>query len=312
MNTVFADCSPLVDYPSDSPSSPTSRVRASSTVNNPATNSRLNPHTPEFLPSNSSCLSIDSTLSLNNSVYNYPRTTPSTPVKQYSSNIGNTTNNISHVNSQLYNPIENISISLEELELNDLELSIEEEDLGGLLLEFLEWFGVQFDFQTMGLAVAPPPTLPQLPNYLAQAAQREYFQTNGFIPISMPVFSPYSRSPSLIETPPIHGCFFQLPAFSRTLVISDPFYPLMINNIGRSVFAMWRIKMAFAEALQLFKQRSSTAPTLLSRLIHGQQITTNTYNTINNNNTNGPPLHPNTLLSLSNPGNTSTANRQDS
>jgi hypothetical protein len=246
--------------------SPVHRARSATAVGltNPVMQSKLNPHTPEFSPAASQLLADNFSLNNSANLHSYSRTTPSTPVKFAScSTIPSNFSASAHKQS------------FSEPELADLELGVEEQDLGALLLEFLEWFGVQFDFQTMGISVAPPPTLLHLPNYLAAAAETEFFQQHGFTPITMPPVSPYAAINPVIEAPPIHGCFFQLPIFSRTLVISDPFYPLMVNNIGKSVFAMWRIKMAFAEALQIIKQRSSTAPTLLSRLIHGQHMSNN-------------------------------------
>jgi len=71
-----------------------------------------------------------------------------------------------------------------------------------------------------------------------------------------------------------HGVFLLLSQVSRVLVISDPLYPLLEQNIGRSVFAMWRIKAAFDEGFRMLSAKFSphgTAPTLLARIIQKMQ-----------------------------------------
>jgi hypothetical protein len=71
-----------------------------------------------------------------------------------------------------------------------------------------------------------------------------------------------------------HGVFLLLSQVSRVLVISDPLYPLLEQNIGRSVFAMWRIKAAFDEGYRMLAAKFSphgTAPTLLARIIQKMQ-----------------------------------------
>jgi uncharacterized membrane protein YgcG len=71
-----------------------------------------------------------------------------------------------------------------------------------------------------------------------------------------------------------HGVFLCLALPSRVLVISDPLFPLLSNNIGKSVFAMWRIKAAFDEGYKLLAAKFSphgTAPTLLARIIQKMQ-----------------------------------------
>jgi hypothetical protein len=68
--------------------------------------------------------------------------------------------------------------------------------------------------------------------------------------------------------------FYSLPVVSRVLVISDPFFPLLVNNIGKSVFAMWRIKQAFEEGHTLLSAKFAVhgaAPTLLARIIQKMQ-----------------------------------------
>ena len=67
-----------------------------------------------------------------------------------------------------------------------------------------------------------------------------------------------------------YSVFYSLSSVSRVLVISDPFFPLLSNNIGKSVFAMWRIKQAFAEGHARLAAKfavSGAAPTLLARII---------------------------------------------
>ena len=67
-----------------------------------------------------------------------------------------------------------------------------------------------------------------------------------------------------------HGVFLALSGESRVLVISDPLFGLLANNIGKSVFAMWRIRNAFDEGFKLLSAKFSphgTAPTLLARII---------------------------------------------
>lgn len=71
-----------------------------------------------------------------------------------------------------------------------------------------------------------------------------------------------------------HGVYFSLSGVSRVLVISDPFFPLLTNNIGKSVFAMWRIKSAFEEGhahLSAQFTPHAAAPTLLARIIQKMQ-----------------------------------------
>jgi len=73
--------------------------------------------------------------------------------------------------------------------------------------------------------------------------------------------------------PPV-SVYLSLCDVSRVLVISDPLYPLLSSNIGRSVFAMWRIKAAFDEGFRLLAAKFSphgTAPTLLARIIQKMQ-----------------------------------------
>lgn len=77
--------------------------------------------------------------------------------------------------------------------------------VSSLLLAFLDFYGCQFDYQTMGIRVVKP-------SAEDQTALR----------------------------------VFPLPRESHTLFIEDPFDPT--NNIGQSVFQMWRIALAFKQA----------------------------------------------------------------
>ena len=176
-----------------------------------------------------------------------------------------------------------------DLELSDLELALDEEDLGALLFEFFTWYGCQFDFQTMGIAVAPPSQALEAPMFHNYGASSGFGHTNGNsngisnTNSNTTAATPTSGFSNLMSSP----LFFTLPSPSRTLVISDPFYPLMANNIGRSVFAMWRIKLAFEEGLKLLKEKhrhTQTAPTLLSRIITG--MTEQKPNVVGNGGTN--------------------------
>jgi hypothetical protein len=119
-------------------------------------------------------------------------------------------------------------------------------DLGSLLVDVLTFYSTEFDFTSMGIVVHPPLTLPHMP-------------------------SPCLDGVTLVDE--TGGCFFYLPVSSATLVLSDPFYPLMRNNCGKAVFGMWRIKGALEEGLKALKgERSamaSGASTLLSRFIQG-------------------------------------------
>jgi Poly(A) RNA polymerase, mitochondrial-like, central palm domain/Cid1 family poly A polymerase len=98
------------------------------------------------------------------------------------------------------------------------------DNLGTLLLNFLTFFGTQFDFHKMGISLRP--------------------QLDG-------------------------GGYFALAVPCPTLVIEDPFD--VHNNIGKNVFAMYRIKAAFHFALSrlVAPYPPRFAPTLLSRIIHG-------------------------------------------
>lgn len=49
--------------------------------------------------------------------------------------------------------------------------------------------------------------------------------------------------------------YYSLLDETRVLVLSDPFFPLMRNNCGKSVFAMWRIKIALEEGYALLTQQ---------------------------------------------------------
>jgi DNA polymerase sigma len=114
----------------------------------------------------------------------------------------------------------------------------EDDNLGQLLLDFLEFYGCSFDFQHTGIAIT----------------------------------SPYTRPPQNIP-----NRFFPLERTSTTLVISDPFQPPFMNNIGKSVFAMWRIQGAFEEALNALRASPlewPNSPTLLSRILHGPHVST--------------------------------------
>jgi len=95
-------------------------------------------------------------------------------------------------------------------------------NLGAMLLEFLTFFGQQFEYHKMGITLR-----------------------NG-------------------------GGYFYLGVPCPTLVIEDPFDPR--NNIGKSVFAMYRIKGAFNHALQTLLQPRTTpyTSTRLSRIISGK------------------------------------------
>ena len=144
---------------------------------------------------------------------------------------------------------------------SSIESTVYGDDLGELLIGFFRWFGRYFNSETMGIAVAPPLTMPALPNFLVMAN-----------PQSVDISS-INAEPN--ETQAIRGCFFPLPNFSPTLVISDPFYPLMQNNIGKSVFAMWRIQAAFAEALQTLTvpttPNAAKPTTMLARILQPTQ-----------------------------------------
>jgi hypothetical protein len=110
--------------------------------------------------------------------------------------------------------------------------------LGVLLVELLTFYATEFDWTSTGIAVHPPPTLPHMP---------------------VPAVGEMGGGDD--------GCFFPLQTSSATLVLSDPFYPVMRNNLGKAVFGMWRVKGAMEEGLKALKgERGSNAATLLSRL----------------------------------------------
>ena len=122
-----------------------------------------------------------------------------------------------------------------------------EVDLGVLLVELLSFYATEFDWTTTGIAVYPPPTMPHMP------------------------------VPAVGEVGPEDDgdCFFPLQASTATLVLSDPFYPLLRNNLGKAVFGMWRVKGALEEGLKTLKgERGSHAATLLSRLIECPALST--------------------------------------
>jgi DNA polymerase sigma len=112
----------------------------------------------------------------------------------------------------------------------------EDDNLGQLLLDFLEFYGCSFDFQHTGIAIS----------------------------------SPYTRTQQIVS-----NRFVALDRTYTTLVISDPFQTPFMNNIGKSVFAMWRIQGALEEALNALRASPSewpNSPTLLSRILHGPHV----------------------------------------
>ena len=121
-----------------------------------------------------------------------------------------------------------------------------DDDLGVLLVDLLTFYATEFDWTSMGIAVQPPPTMPHL------------------------------QAPSLdgvVVVEDSGGCFFHLQVSSATLVLSDPFYPLLVNNIGKAVFGMWRVKGALEDGLKALKgERPASAMTLLNRLIEGPAV----------------------------------------
>ena len=144
-----------------------------------------------------------------------------------------------------------------------------EDDLGGLLVGVLEWYGEVFDFSCMGIAVAPPPTMPYLPSHLSSQlthiSMREVLDAYHGLPSS----TAQSRAETADDG--VAGCFFRLAVPSSLLVLSDPFYPPLTNNIGKSVFGMLRVKAAFEEGLQQLRgqTRSQHQYTPLSRMLQG-------------------------------------------
>ena len=161
------------------------------------------------------------------------------------------------------------SVVLSELSPLHAPLHSWEDDLGALLLGVLEWYGEMFDFSSMGIAVAPPPTMPHLPSHLSpqltHISMRELLDAYHSLPSS--------TAPSRADTSDdsVAGCFFHLPLPSSLLVISDPFYPPLTNNIGKSVFGMLRVKAAFEEGLQQLRGQTRTQHqhTPLSRMLQG-------------------------------------------
>ena len=122
---------------------------------------------------------------------------------------------------------------------------------GALLVHFLTFFGRHFQFHKMGISIS----------------KRSLFFFFFFFLIIFfgfflfPFFSP---PPSLF-----HRGYFYLSVPSPTLVIEDPFESSV--NIGKGVFAMYRIKAAFNYALSALLSPSpypyDRAPRLLSRVI---------------------------------------------
>ena len=100
-----------------------------------------------------------------------------------------------------------------------------EADLGALLVELLTFYACEFDFTTMGIAVHPPPTMPHMP-------------------------SPALDAVTLVEDG--GGCFFHLAVSSATLVLSDPLYPLMANNVGKGPSTLHPMPLVLAFALAHF------------------------------------------------------------
>ena len=118
-----------------------------------------------------------------------------------------------------------------------------DDDLGVLLVELLTFYATEFDWTSMGIAVHPPPTMPHLQ-------------------------APCLDGVVVVEDS--GGCVFQLPVSSATLVLSDPFHPLLVNNVGKAVFGMWRVKGALEDGLRALKgERPASAITLLSRMLEG-------------------------------------------
>ena len=144
-----------------------------------------------------------------------------------------------------------------------------EDDLGALLLGVLEWYGSVFDFSSMGIAVAAPPTMQHLPSHLSpqlhHISMRELLDAHHGLPSSI------TQSRTDASDDSVAGCYFRLPVPSSLLVISDPFYPPQTNNVGKSVFGMWRVKAAFEEGLQQLRGQTRTQQqyTPLSRMVHG-------------------------------------------
>lgn len=107
-------------------------------------------------------------------------------------------------------------------------------DLGKLLSGFLEFYGRHFDYRKVGIA-------PQLHNEV--------------------------RGPA--------GCYYSLHAAVTTLVISDPLDPhtsvdpTRANNIGRGVFAMYRVKAAFDYALSILSASRDSPCSFLYRIFDG-------------------------------------------
>ena len=91
---------------------------------------------------------------------------------------------------------------------------------------------------------------------------------------------PYHSHFFLPSQYPLRRGYFYLTVLSPTLVIEDPFDPTL--NIGKSVFAMHRVKAAFNYALSALLSPSpypyALAPRLLSRIInlYGKALPSNT------------------------------------
>ena len=192
-----------------------------------------------------------------------PRSGPSSPILKHDAFSYSTPHT-----SQL-SELADDNIALSELSPLHAPLQSWEDDLGLLLVGVLEWYGSVFDFGTMGIAVAPPPTLPYLPSHLSpqlsHVSMRELLDAHHGLPSS----SSPSRGESSDDS--IAGCFFRLAVPSSLLVISDPFYPPLTNNIGKSVFGMLRVKAAFEEGLQQLRGQTRTQPqyTPLGRMLQG-------------------------------------------
>ena len=115
---------------------------------------------------------------------------------------------------------------LGELQLSGLYAPLQswEDDLGALLIGALEWYGEVFDFSSMGIAVAPPPTMPYLPSHLSpQLSHISMCDVTGRVPRAALLLSTVDGQQAADDSVP--GCFYRLPAPSSLLVLSDPFYP---------------------------------------------------------------------------------------
>jgi len=142
----------------------------------------------------------------------------------------------------------------------------DEDNLGELLMGFLQFFTANFDYKCMGIRPMPVSREALMAGSTPSLDSAVNGSSAGSGIQSVP-----GSSKDILDTPS-HRCFFGLSEPSKTLVLMDPIDHA--SNVGAGVFGIWKINSALLFARDVMQSHSSCTP--LRRILDPHSMTTMT------------------------------------